>query len=445
MFSSSDQTVLFFSTKPTRKLLKSLAIFCFVLYVIHVFSSSLWCNSSHLLNNYLIGYNPSQTSNSLPPTNATHIAFGIASLSGTWQNRRYYVESWWRPNVTRGFLFLDKTRKDFFPWSPASPPLQLFEDTSRYEDYNKHKARQAIRMVHMIAVIFRAENQGVRWYAFMDDDTVVFVDNLVDVLSKYDHRKYFYMGANSESIASNVFNSFEMAFGGGGYVLSYPLVEALVKNLDIDLHHDISGFLSSHPQSPLLSLHHLNAVDPIYPATDRYHSLNHLMKAATADSSRLFQQTICHSKQQNLTFSISWGYSAHAYEGIHPPSILQRPLETFWPWTRFANPPYMYNTRILSRDPCRNPRVFFFDSVEEVTSGDYIVTSYNQTDTDRLRACSKSENWSVDYLSQIRVLSPLRRYNEAGNRRECCDIVQEAGMNASEIKLRPCMKDEFLA
>lgn len=134
MFSSSDQTVLFFSTKPTRKLLKSLAIFCFVLYVIHVFSSSLWCNSSHhLLNNYLIGYNPSQTSNSLPPsTNVTHIAFGIASSSGTWQNRRYYVESWWRPNVTRGFLFLDRTREDFFPWSPASPSLQLFEDTSRY-------------------------------------------------------------------------------------------------------------------------------------------------------------------------------------------------------------------------------------------------------------------------------------------------------------------------
>ncbi|XP_058221789.1 uncharacterized protein LOC131331861 [Rhododendron vialii] len=480
MFSSSDQTVLFFSTKPTRKLLKSLAIFCFVLYVMHVFSSNLWCNSSHILNNYLIEYNPSRTSNSLPPTNASHIAFGIASSSGTWRNRRYYVESWWRPNVTRGFLFLDKTRKDFFPWPPALPPLQLFEDTSRYEDYNKHKARQAIRMVHMIAEIFRAENQGVRWYAFMDDDTVIFIDNLVDVLSKYDHQKYFYIGANSESIASNVFNSFEMAFGGGGYVLSYPLVEALVNNLDvcierypslygsdhvvqscvadlgvsltlekgfhqIDLHHDISGFLSSHPQSPLLSLHHLDAVNPIYPATDRYHSLNHLMKAATADSSRLFQQTICYSKQQNLTFSISWGYSAHAYEGIHPPSILQRPIETFWPWTRFANPPYMFNMRIPSRDPCRNPRVFFFDSVEEVASGDYIVTSYNQTDMDRIRACSKSENWFVDYLHQIRVLSPLRRYNEAGNRRECCDIVQEAGMNASEIKLRPCMKDEFLA
>lgn len=80
----------------------------------------------------------------------------------------------------------------------------------------------------------------------MDDDTVVFVDNLVDVLSKYDHWKYFYIGANSESIASNVFNSFEMAFGGGGYVLSYPLVEALVKNLDVCIERYPSLYGSDH-------------------------------------------------------------------------------------------------------------------------------------------------------------------------------------------------------
>lgn len=72
----------------------------------------------------------------------------------------------------------------------------------------------------------------------------------------------------------------------------------------------------------------------------------------------------------------------------------------------------MFDTRILSRDPCQNPRVFFFDSVEEVTGGDYFVTSYIQTDMDRLlRACSKSEHSFTDYLYQIRVLSPLRRYN----------------------------------
>ncbi|XP_057508565.1 uncharacterized protein LOC130791452 [Actinidia eriantha] len=331
--------------------------------------------------------------------------------------------------------------------------------------------------MHMIVEAFRAENNSVRWYIMMDDDTIIFVDNLVDVLAKYDHRKFFYIGANSECISSNMFNSFEMAFGGAGYALSYPLVEVLVKNFEvcieryptlygsdhvlqscvadlgvsltqekgfhqIDLHHDVSGFLSSHRQSPLVSLHHLDAFNPIFPSMDRHESLYHLMTAAKADSSRLLQQTICYDKQENLTLSVSWGYSTHIYEGIHPPSVLQIPLETFLPWSRAARPPFMFNTRIPSRNPCYAPHVFFFDSVED-NFGNYIVTSYNRTSPKRVLACSSSGNGSANYIYKIRVLSPLRRYNEAGNRRECCDIVQEAGMNATEVKLRDCLKDEI--
>ncbi|GFZ13267.1 fringe-like protein [Actinidia rufa] len=332
-------------------------------------------------------------------------------------------------------------------------------------------------MMHMIVEAFRAENNSVRWYIMMDDDTIIFVDNLVDALAKYDHRKYFYIGANSECISSNMLNSFQMAFGGAGYALSYPLVEALANNFEIcikryptlygsdhvlqscvadlgvsitqekgfhqmDLHHDITGFLSSHPQSPLLSLHHLNAFNPIFPSLDRQESLYHLMTAAKADSSRLLQQTICYHKQENLTLSLSWGYSAHIYKGIHPPSVLQIPLETFLPWTRAARPPYMFNTRIPSKNPCNSPHVFFFDSVEE-KNGNYIVTSYNRMSPRRVPACSSRGNGSANYIYKIRVLSPLRRYNDAGNRRECCDIAQEAGMNATEVKLRDCLKDEI--
>ncbi|KAH0661256.1 hypothetical protein KY284_026187 [Solanum tuberosum] len=76
------------------------------------------------------------------------------------------------------------------------------------------------------------ENKSARWYIMADDDTIFFIDNLVEVLSKYDHRKYFYVGMNSETHASNVAHSFNMAFGGGGYAFSYALVEAMVENLD---------------------------------------------------------------------------------------------------------------------------------------------------------------------------------------------------------------------
>ncbi|PHU29129.1 hypothetical protein BC332_01222 [Capsicum chinense] len=190
----------------------------------------------------------------------------------------------------------------------------------------------AIRMVRVIEETFMLHHgPGVRWYVMADDDTVLMIDNLVNVLTKYDHTKYYYVGMNSECIVSNFGNSFQMAFGGAGYALSYPLAQAVAKNMDtcikrypylygsdhilqaciadlgvtltlekgfhqIDLHRDISGLLSAHPQSPFLSTHHLDAVDPIFPSMNHFEALNHLMKAANVDQSRLLQQSTCYNK-----------------------------------------------------------------------------------------------------------------------------------------------------
>ena len=73
---------------------------------------------------------------------------------------------------------------------------------------------------------------GVRWFVFGDDDTVFFVDNVVSVLSKYDHDRWFYVGSNSESYEQNVKYSFEMAFGGGGFAVSHALGRVLAWVLD---------------------------------------------------------------------------------------------------------------------------------------------------------------------------------------------------------------------
>ncbi|XP_042028398.1 glycoprotein-N-acetylgalactosamine 3-beta-galactosyltransferase 1-like [Salvia splendens] len=191
----------------------------------------------------------------------------------------------------------------------------------------------------------RGDVQGgeVRWYVMTDDDTVLFVDNLVGVLSKYDHNKYFYVGMNSECFVCNVVHSFGMAFGGGGYALSYPLAKAVAENMDlclkrypflygsdlilqsciadlgvsltqepdirmsttfehniyIDFTGDISGLLSAHPHSPLVSLHHLDAVEPLFPSTNRTESLSLLKQAAAVDESRLLQPSTCYLKKYN--------------------------------------------------------------------------------------------------------------------------------------------------
>lgn len=178
--------------------------------------------------------------------------------------------------------------------------------------------------------------------------------------------------------------------------------------LQIDLRGDISGLLSAHPQSPFLSIHHLDTVKPIFPSMNQFEALNHLMKAAKVDQSRLLQQTVCYHKPKNWSFSISWGYSTQLYENIHPTSILQHPLETFTPWTDWTTPFHMFNTRAVTNDPCEAPHVFFFDSLKKVRRKQ-IVTSYTRRWPRNLLLCSSSGNHSADYVSRVEVLSPLKR------------------------------------
>ena len=178
--------------------------------------------------------------------------------------------------------------------------------------------------------------------------------------------------------------------------------------LQIDLHGDLSGLLSAHPESPFLSLHHLDVTDPLFPSMNRNESVVRLMEAAKLDQSRLLQQTICYHKPYNWSFSISWGYSIHIYESIYPPSVLERPLQTFVPWKRIRMPPYMFNTRFPSKNPCEAPHVFFFESAEKI-KGEQIVSTYVRKFPRLLPACSSSGNHSTDHISKVRVFSPLTR------------------------------------
>ncbi|KAK9939627.1 hypothetical protein M0R45_016317 [Rubus argutus] len=395
---------------------------------------------------------------SRPPTNLSHIVVGMLGSINTLKQKQAYIEAWWRPNVTRGYLFLDKApTTEFLPWPSSSPPFRVNEDVTRLKVYPKIVNPVQVRIVRSILEIHRESDKDVRWYVMSDDDTILVVDNLVEVLAKYDHTKYHYIGTSSECIKSNIDFSFDMAYGGAGYILSYPLVAALSTKLDecierypyswtsdftlhecltdlgvtltqekglhqIDLHGDISGLLSAHPQSPFLSLHHLDAVDPIFPSMNRSESINHLMKAAKVDHSRLLQQTICYHRPINWSFSISWGYSAHIYENIFPRSTLRRPLQTFRPWKKNARPPfYMFNTRWPSNDPCEAPHVFYFDSVDQRVEGYQTVTTYSRAAPRGLLPCSSSGNHSADFITKIQLI------------------------NTTQVIYRSCMESEIIA
>lgn len=186
------------------------------------------------------------------------------------------------------------------------------------------------------------------------------------------------------------------------------ILNNFLNSLQIDLHGDISGLLSAHPLTPVLSLHHFDMIKPIFPSMNRYQSINHLMKAAKVDRSRLLQQTICYHKPNNWSLSVSWGYSTHIYESICPRNVLMKPLETFLPWYGNAKPPrYMFNTRYLTGNSCEVPHVYFLDSVGNL-KGDQVVTTYRRSSSRNLRPCSTSGNHSADTINRIQVFSPAK-------------------------------------
>nr|GEV29807.1 glycoprotein-N-acetylgalactosamine 3-beta-galactosyltransferase [Tanacetum cinerariifolium] len=295
---------------------KTLAVLASILLVFIVL---LFSNQPNYFQTDIFQLATTRKSSSLPQestTNISHLVFGLLGSTKAWHYRKPYIESWWRPNVTRGFLYVDThPTNDLLPWSPASPPFRISDDISKLLNETKHVAPIMVRMVHGVIEVFREEREGVRWYIMGDDDSMFFVDNLVDVLSTYDHTKYIYIGGHSECYMSNQIYSHDMGFGGAGLIMSYPLAKMVQKNIEdcfrrypylnsadlilmtcvndfgvsmtahqglhqIDLRGDISGLFSSHPKAPLLSLHHIDHIDPFFRTMDRSESAKHLMKAA---------------------------------------------------------------------------------------------------------------------------------------------------------------------
>uniref|UniRef100_A0A0D6R5D6 Uncharacterized protein n=1 Tax=Araucaria cunninghamii TaxID=56994 RepID=A0A0D6R5D6_ARACU len=405
-------------------------------------------------------------------TTLHNIVFELASSAGKWNQRKQYVELWWKPEVMRGHVWLDK---EFVgPHSTSLPPLKVSEDTSRFRYTFKKGLRSAIRISRIVSEAFRLNISDVHWFVMGDDDTVFFPENLLQVLSKYDHNQYYYIGSNSESVEQNVVHSYGMAFGGGGFAISYPLAKALEKMQDscldrysylygsdarihacladlgvpltkepgfhqVDFRGNILGWLSAHPLTPLVSLHHLDAMAPIFPNMNQTQAFQHLFKAVKADSSKILQQAICYDKLRRGSFSVSWGYSIHVFDSIQLPRELEYPQKTFMYWRKTMTDQFMFNTRDVSRNPCERPAVFFYESVSIGAEG--INTSYiRQTGN----SCPLSKS-PLQALKQITVLSTKSQSDwKQAPRRHCCDILTSSSNDILDIHIRSCMNGEVI-
>lgn len=159
------------------------------------------------------------------PTNISHIVFGIGGSVRTWPERRRYAEQWWVPNTTRGFVWFDGEPKN----ENGSIPHRVSEDWTRFKFSS---SQSAVRIARIVLESFKVGLPNVRWFVMGDDDTVFFADNLVSVLARYDHNQLYYIGGSSESVEQDVMHAYDMAFGGGGFAVSYPLAALLVSSLD---------------------------------------------------------------------------------------------------------------------------------------------------------------------------------------------------------------------
>lgn len=158
------------------------------------------------------------------PTNISHILFGVGSSVNTWRDRSRYAETWWDPKTTRGYVWLD-AKPDNLTDVRAKIPYRVSE-------FNYSSSQSAVRIARIVVDSFRLRPPNVRWFVMGDDDTVFFTRNLVSVLSRYDHNRMYYIGGNSESVEQDVMHAYDMAFGGGGFAISYPLAARLAELMD---------------------------------------------------------------------------------------------------------------------------------------------------------------------------------------------------------------------
>ncbi|KAJ6418001.1 hypothetical protein OIU84_001398 [Salix udensis] len=310
----------------------------------------------------------------------------------------------------------------------------------------------ALRLKRIVSETLKLGMNDVRWFVMGDDDTLFFPDNLVRVLSKYDHDQYYYIGSTSESHQQNIVYNYGMAYGGGGFAISYPLAKALANLQDRcieryiqvymdpmtgsmlvclslvslspgnenDFYGNIFGILAAHPVTPLVSLHYYIVTNAIFPRMDKLEALEKLIAPAKLDSAALLQQSICYDAARNWTISVSWGYAVQIIRVmiLHPREI-EMVARTFYSW---------YQT-VVEREG------FIYSAAGPITSTqDYPYPRCEWKMADPLQ------------IARVEVLKRPDPYVwDKAPRRNCCRILPATERNDTlVVDVGECREDEFI-
>ncbi|KAM0834935.1 hypothetical protein ACQ4PT_063267 [Festuca glaucescens] len=420
-------------------------------------------------------------------TTLQHVVFGIAASARYWDKRKEYIKVWWRPRgAMRGYVWLDREVRESNLSTAATglPAIRISSDTSAFPYTHRRGHRSAIRISRIVSETFRLGLPNVRWFVMGDDDTVFFPDNLLAVLNKFDHRQPYYIGSLSESHLQNIYFSYGMAYGGGGFAISRPLAEALARIQDgcirrypalygsddriqacmaelgvpltkhpgfhqYDVYGDLLGLLAAHPVAPIVTLHHLDVVAPLFPnAPSRPAAVRRLFTGPVKlDPAGIMQQSICYDGANRWTVSVAWGFAVLVSRGVTSPREMEMPARTFLNWYRRADyTAYAFNTRPLARTPCHKPAVYYLSP--DARGGETTVTRYQ-----RWRPANETRppcRWNITdpdaHLDRIVVLKkPDPGIWDRSPRRNCCRVLSspKGARKTMTIDVGGCREGEF--
>ncbi|KAJ7285433.1 hypothetical protein O6H91_16G045600 [Diphasiastrum complanatum] len=405
-----------------------------------------------------------------------NLVFGVAGTVQFWPKRKEFIKLWWRPGQMRGFVWLDEPAQQ----EAGLPLVMVSEDTSRFRYTNVIGQPAGIRISRIVLETFRLHLPDVSWFVLCDDDTIFSVDNLVRVLSKYDPSQFYYIGSTSESHRQNLAFSFRMAYGGGGFAISYALAEALVEMQDnclerypelsgsddrlhaciselgvpltrepgfhqCDIFGNALGLLATHPVTPFVSLHHVEVMDPLIPGMSSHDGLRLLTKAMHTEPGSFLQQSICYDHKQGLSFSISTGFVVQVFPEILFPSQLERAEITFRAWNRGNGPgEFDLDTR-KPKSVCKQPYLFYLDDIQSMEESSSVVSIYKRDVlTDERKKYCWSRPFPPNRVHRIQVQSkPLNMNWYMVPRRQCCKAgsIKDETLN---LFIGSCLSKEIL-
>ncbi|KAL0390163.1 UNVERIFIED_CONTAM: hypothetical protein Scaly_0373400 [Sesamum calycinum] len=351
-----------------------------------------------------------------------HVVFGIAASSSLWESRKEYIKLWWRPNETRGVVWLDSKVNVSKEEERLLPELRISQDTSSFKYTHRQGKRSALRISRVVSETLRMGMEDVSYPLAKELETMQ--DRCI--------QRYPGLYGSDDRIQACMAE------------LGVPLTKETGFH-QYDVYGNLLGLLGAHPVTPLVSLHHLDVVDPIFPGLDRVESLRRLFESAEHDTASIAQQSFCYDKDRYWSISVSWGYVVQIMRGVISPRELEMPTRTFLNWYKRADyTAYAFNTRPVTRHPCQKPFLFYLSSVRYDEKRGHIIGIYS-LHKDQFPYCRWKSD-SPEKLNSVVVLKkPDNNRWKRSPRRDCCRVLPSSRQTVMYLWVGSCRKGEQAA